>query len=85
MRLVVSKEATLVNPAPSITSDMTLDALLEERPFVRAVLVKHFGAGILTPRNMWAHEPLQTACRIRGVDLAELLADLTAAGGAGSL
>lgn len=68
-----------MNPAPSITPDMTLDALLEERPSVRTVLVKHFGAGVLAPRNMWAHEPLQTACRIRGVDLAELLADLMAA------
>lgn len=63
----------------AVSAEITVDALLEERPYVRAVLVKHFGAGVLTPRNMWAHEPLQTACRIRGVDLAELLADLAAA------
>lgn len=61
-----------------VTPDMTLEAILEDVPGAKEILVKHFGAGIASPGQTWMSEPLAKACAIRGVDAQGLLKDLAA-------
>lgn len=60
----------------AITEDLTVEAVLEMSEEKRAVLVKHFGAGVTLPGQTWAQETLADASRIRGVDTQRLLDDL---------
>lgn len=60
----------------NITPEMTVEAVLEDVPGGKEVLVKHFGAGVTMPGQTWTAEPLSQACAIRGVDLAKVLRDL---------
>lgn len=59
-----------------ITPDTTVEALLEDLPSARAVLVKYFGAGVTMPGQTWTRESLAQACLIRGVNEQKLLSDL---------
>lgn len=59
-----------------ITKETTIEALLEDAPKSKDILVKHFGAGVTMPGETWTHEPLSRACMIRGADLAKLLKEL---------
>lgn len=59
-----------------ITSDTSVEAILEDLPGAEAVLVKHFGAGVKAPGQTWMRESLSRACLIRGVDEQKVLADL---------
>lgn len=66
-------------PGPLVITDATtIEAILEELPAARDVLVKYFGAGVTMPGQTWAAAPLSHACGIRGVNLQELLRDLQA-------
>lgn len=56
-----------------ITPETTIEAILEDVPGGKDVLVKHFGAGVTMPGQTWTTEPLSRACTIRGVDTAKLL------------
>lgn len=71
---------TMPNDHLLITGDTTIEAILEERPASRDVLVKHFGAGVTMPGQTWTTEPLSRACSIRGVNLKELLQELQGLG-----
>lgn len=59
-----------------ITSDTPLEAILEDLPAARDVLVTYFGAGVTMPGQTWTREPLFRACAMRGVDAEALLRDL---------
>lgn len=67
--------------AVEITSDLTVETVLEMSPAVKEVLVHHFGAGVTMPGQTWTSEPLGRAAAIRGVDLQLLLDDLKRAAG----
>lgn len=59
-----------------ITGDTPLEAILEDLPAARDVLVTYFGAGVTMPGQTWTREPLSRACAMRGVDAEALLRDL---------
>ncbi len=59
-----------------ITEETTIEALLEDVPKSREILIKHFGVGVTMPGETWTHEPLTRACMIRGADAAKLLREL---------
>lgn len=63
----------------SITGDTPLEAILEDLPAARDVLLTYFGAGVTMPGQTWTREPLRRACAMRGVDAEALLRDLRTA------
>lgn len=59
-----------------VSEETPVEAILEDAPEARDILVKYFGAGVTMPGQTWTVEPLVRACAVRGVDCQKVLEEL---------